>query len=87
MGGLEAGKRLMGAVAHVMRAARLRVVHLRQGAGKGGGREFRLCSDASGSASYTTHLCWSVLRRAVLGLLSWGGVPSQNRDAAGHRAK
>jgi len=88
VGGLGAGKRLMGAGVQLMvLAGRLRAGRRHQNAGRGGGREFRLCSDVSELASYRNRSRWSVLRRGVVEWLSWGGVPSQNRDVMGHIAK
>ena len=58
-----------------------------QNAGRGGGREFRLCSDVSELASYSSRSRWSVLERGAVERWSWGGVPSRNRGVMGHRAK
>ena len=60
MGGSGAGKRLMGDVAHLMLPVRPQAVRQHQSVGQGGGREFRLCSDALESASYMKRLYLSV---------------------------
>ena len=52
--------------AQLMLTGHLRAGRRHQNAGRGGGREFRLCSDVSESASYTPRLCWSVIRRVVV---------------------
>ena len=77
----------MGAGVQLMvLAGHLRAGRRHQIAGRGGGREFRLCSDVSELASYRTR-SRSVLRRGVVERSSWGGVPSQNRGVMGHIAK
>ena len=65
---------------HLMLTARPQVVRRHQSVGQGGGREFRLCSDASESVSCSNHSRWSGSMRVVLERPAWGGVPSQNRD-------
>jgi len=78
---MEVGVQLMVVAGH------LRAGRRHQNAGRGGGREFRLCSDVSELASYRTRLHWSVLGRGEVERSSWGGVPSQNRGVMGHIAK